>query len=182
MPAVLSLVRDEIVRPDVIQKRRAMLHDPIDAGAQATPFVLFSRHSQTLAPTQSGDPFLVHWPALSTQKLRHTRRPEPGPLPCQFVQPGDEPFLEISPACLIPLGRSRLTQRLAGPTLRQFWQTTLNAIHQSPSRRATQFPNFRASSRICLSSVRSATVVFKRLFCCSSSLSRFASSAFMPPY
>src|SRR4030042_504142 len=81
----------------------------------------------------------------------------------------------------ISLSRSWLTQCSTGPTLRhiQLLLCTLNRL--LATRRTYHFP-FRASSRICLSSDKSATSFLSRLFSDSRSLCCFIWFAFIPPY
>ena len=71
---------------------------------------------------------------------------------------------------------SALARKYPNAAREWIWQYAFPA-----ARRAHHFP-FSVSSRICLSKVKSATSFFSRPFSISSSLSRLASSAFIPPY
>ena len=82
-------------------------------------------------------------------------------------------FLALPAARLLALGRSMLTERLAGPAFRHA-KTIDDPVNTRPAaRRAQKFP-LAASARISLSSVRSETAFLRRRFSFSSSFNRRA--------
>ena len=80
-----------------------------------------------------------------------------------------------------PLGRAVLTGHPAGPTLRDPETIDEHNHRSSASLRGQKFPS-ASSLSMALSSSASASNFFNRAFSISSSRSRFASLAFMPPY
>ena len=74
-----------------------------------------------------------------------------------------------------------LTNGLAGPT-RADIEHAADMVHRAPSRGRARNSPLATSLRIEMSRAWSATTRLRRVFSASSSLSRFMSSDFMPPY
>src|SRR5437868_6262068 len=127
-------------------------------------------------------PLAIHLPVLGSQERRDPAIAVPRMMPHQLQHPFHQRSIPVRIAREIPLCRTRLSEHLARPTLRHLLQGRLRLLHRLPAaRRAYHFPLI-ASSRICLSSVRSATAFFSRRFSISSSFKCLASLAFIPPY
>ena len=173
---------DEIPAPNVVLVLRTTTYATIAAMAQTSLFSRFLRYFQAFFPPKSIDAFGVYMPTFLTQLGRYHAITVPRILPRQLVQPGYQPLLVrrnfLGP---IPLGTPSHSQGFACPTLRNGRLFIRLLDRLAPPRRAQQFPS-KASFKMSLSSVRSATSFFKRLFSCSSFFKRFASSAFIPPY
>src|SRR5215468_7784452 len=92
-----------------------------------------------------------------------------------------QPTLLLLDLRQVPLRLTRLSQRPARPPFAHPQAPPHANDRLPPTHRTRQFPS-RASLRIAVSSSASASSFLRRLFSSSSSLSRFASSAFMPPY
>ena len=136
-----------------------------DAGTvfepQTTPLGLSVGDLQPLPAPETLDPFVIHLPSLLAQQGRDAPIPVAAVLSGQFDnRPGQGGF--VVPHRHPPsLRGSRLPQDTAGTALRHP-QLLLDMPHTAPpSLGAQKFP-LQASSRICLSSDRSAIRFFSR--------------------
>lgn len=96
-------------------------------------------------------------------------------------EPGPQVPIRIRLGGLVALGGAVLTDDLTSPPLRQAEPFLEHVYGSAAPRRAYQFP-LAISRSARFSSSLSATIRFSAAFSRSSSRSRFASSAFMPPY
>src|SRR5574337_30881 len=178
---VLRLIHDEIVAPDMVLVLGTPAPAAVLAAAQALPFPLHLRDAKPLVPPESLYSFAIHSPPLPAQE-----RPDP-PIPVARIasrqrhEPIAQGAVPLRPTRHKPLARSRLLQHSACPTLSDTQQPLY--LHHSgpPPGRAQKFP-LATSRRMLRSTACSATIFFSRAFSFSSSFSRFAWPAFMPPY
>src|SRR5262245_61465329 len=180
-PPARRAVEDKVPGPHVVWVLRATAHASVGAVPQMPLFPGFLRHFQPLPAPQPIHALAIHRPALTPQQ-----RPDPPiaitrMLTHQRQHPFHQPTLRILDAGPITLRLSRLTQHPARPSLAHPEAPPHANDRLLPACRTRQFPS-RASLSMALSNPASASSFFRRLFSSSSSLSRLASSAFMPPY
>jgi hypothetical protein len=141
------------------------------------------RHAQALVAPEPLDLLVVDVPALGAGVVVGRTKPTPRMVPCPVPQPRAQPGVRVG-RCRRgwrpPLGRSVLPGHAAGEPL-----THLHRPHQvvhgrPPALRAQRFP-FAISLSAALSSSASASSRLSVAFSRSRSLSRLASSAFIPP-
>ncbi len=123
---------------------------------------LLSRHLETFLTPDPLYALVVDAPAFSPEHGRDPPISVPSEPARQIDDPLDQTTLVIALLRPMTLRGSRLTEHLAGPTLRHTQKVTQVIDHLASTRRAHQF-GFAASLRIALSSVRSATTFLSRV-------------------
>ena len=180
-PAVLGPDQNEVVGPYVVR--------PLGSEPDARPVIepkscspgLFAGHFQ---PFPSPDPLhslVVHPPTTMSEESGDPAVAVPAEPACQLYDVGSEDLLVLSWQGFIPLSGPGLIERSAGSTLRDTDDHSDMLCALATTGRAQKFPS-AASLRIWLSSVRSATALFRRVFSDSSCLKRFTWSILRPPY
>lgn len=147
---------------------------------QAPALATLRGHSQAFLTPQTLDLLAIHLVALANQ---HGVRP-PVPPPRMGGREAPQPFAQVPVRVrltrFVALGGAVLADDAACPSLRQT-EAFLQHVHGTASpRRAHQFPRL-ISRNASISSSLSATIRFSRALSRSNSLSRLASSAFIPP-
>src|SRR5690606_39139225 len=144
--------------------------------------VLAVGHLQSFLTPQALDPLVVDLPAHPSGSLGSPPPPPPRPLLRERSEKPPQLDLVIARRRgLEALGRAVLTDDPAGMSLGDP-EPIAQHLHRCTSPvRGQKFPS-ASSLSIALSSSASARSFFSRAFSPSSSLSRFASLAFMPPY
>src|SRR5690606_3849389 len=180
LPAVDGDVDLEVQRPHLIRPVRT--HPLMPAGTDTLLLDHPHRAFQPFGDPQPAGAFTVdHQPLPGGDRMGFTPSP-PRMGRRDLPQPGPQPFLTVGwrPGWL-PLGRAGLPDQSAGPPLRCPEPLLQHHHGTAAPLGAHQFPRFSSLS-MSMSSAWSATIFFNRAFSRSSSLSRLASSAFMPPY
>src|SRR5262249_7172756 len=156
-------------------------HAAVGAAAQPPLFPLFPGHLQALPPPQPVHPLAVDPPAFPPQQ-----GPDPPvavarvPLD-QLQHPRHQPVFFLLGSGDLPLRGAGLPQHPAGAALGHP-EHLLEVAHGLPALGRAHHFFWATSWSSCLSSSSSATRRLRRPFSASRSLSRLASSAFMPPY
>src|SRR5213078_2929244 len=120
-------------------------------------------------------------PALQHQLVVRAPVPPARPLLADLAQPRAQHRVIDGARRLVALRGAMLPHDPARPALADIQTVAQHRNRLTPAGWAHQFP-LATSFSACFSSAWSATIAFKRAFSRSSSLSRLASSAFIPPY
>src|SRR5688572_2698456 len=172
---------NEVPRPHMILAQRAIPHDAVVRTAQTPLLSLFSRHFETLAPPLAVDALAVHFPTFRTQHGPHAPITVSRMGSHEFVHLLYQHRLVVAHLRCIALRRARLPNSPTHAPLRGVELFAQTRRHLATPRRAYRSP-LAIPLSMALSSDKSATSFLSRAFSISNSLSRLASSAFMPPY
>ena len=137
------------------------------------------RHFQPLPPPDPLHPLVVHIPAAAPEHRGDPAVPVPALPGGQGHDVIGKGLLVIHHHRFIPLGGTRMPQRLAGPTLRNR-ELLHDLLDTAAAGGAQKFPS-AASRRTWLSRVNSATARLRRLFSVSDCFRRRAWSMRRPP-
>jgi Phage integrase family len=148
--------------------------------AEALALAPLGWHAQALLAPQSLDLLAVHPLALPHQHGMGTPVPPPRVPRGETPQPGAQLPVRVGLGRAVTLDGTVLADDRTGPSLRQTEPGHEHVPGSTSPRRAYQFP-FATSRSAWFSSSLSATICLSSRFSRSSSFSRLASSAFMPP-
>ncbi len=148
---------------------------------QRTFFPRFPGDFEPFSTPQAINALGIHLPAGRLQHPADTAIPETGMLAYQFQNLLQQSGFIISRSRLVALTGTGLIQHPAGFAFGNVERLLQMLDGLAFARRAYQFPS-AISLSIALSSSASASSFLSRVFSCSSSFSRLASSAFIPPY
>ena len=162
----------------VVLTLRAATDDAVGRAAQTPLFSHFSRHAQAFPATQTVDALVVDLHAFTTERRPDTAITESRLAANDLVHAPHQFHFVDAMLRFVALRRTRL---LNHPTLRGTEALPKTAGGLATTCRAHQFPDATSLS-MALSNDKSATRFLSREFSSSSSLSRLASDAFMPPY
>ena len=150
-------------------------------GPEAGPLVAPRRHPEALFTPQTLELLAVELVAFSDEHGVSSAIAPAGMGSCEGPQPGPQARIGMGLEWGSALGGAVLTDDLTGPSLREVESVLEHPDRPASPRRAYQFP-FATSFNAAMSTAWSATMPFRALFSFSSSFSRRASLAFMPPY
>src|SRR5690606_17461232 len=174
-------IKHKVPAPDVVLLLGFAEMAAVLAAPQSPLLPLLLRDFQPFPTPQAIHPRVARLPAFGPKQPADPAIAEPRTLLRQLQHPLGQSRLVVARLRLVALRAAWLIDHLARSALRDL-KGLLQILHGCPpSRRAYQFPSETCFS-IWMSNAWSATICFRRLFSSSSSLSRLASSAFIPPY
>jgi hypothetical protein len=177
----LGDVEPEIERPHMIRMLGSQLVGRHPGVTAALALAALDPHTQALFPPDTLNLLAVVGMSLASQNGVRTPIAPAGMLLGEAPQPLAQVPVRIRLDRFVALCGAMLSDDLACPPLREAEAVGEHDHRSPPPRRAHQFPRL-ISRRAVITSSLSATIRFNVTFSRSSSLSRFASSAFIPPY
>lgn len=172
-PTILSPIRDEVIRPDMMAVRGPQPEARPIGAPESSALRLFRWHFEAFVSPNCVHAIFAHVPALASQEIRHGSVARPPVLLGQGDDPLAQPLLTRVLLGPVPIGGPDLADRLTRPAFRNVEHRHSMPHRFAPAGRAQKFPA-ATSFRIERSSAWSATIRLRRRFSCSSPFSRLA--------